>query len=273
MIEAVIVSVGYGDLLSETLPANIPLLDHIVVVTSPADKETIGVCRKHSVHCIQSEDHTRGGKFNKARMIQRGLDQIGGGDWIAHIDADVVLPLKFRQMVDWAHLDPKVIYGADRQDVVGWDNWQRLKQHAGAWDNHGHGCAHWWHPHFDPGSRWVSNLHGYVPIGFFQLFNGSETTPQGYHQKRYQYHHGDAARSDVQFALQWDRRNRQVLPEVIVLHLSSEQGPIGVNWEGRKTKRFGPEAIQDAARHRPPSHPHCPPPHRHPDPPRHRHDA
>ena len=65
-------------------------------------------------------------------------------------------------------------------------------------------------------------------------------TDHGYHLRHYPLQHGDAARTDVQFALQWDRRNRQILPEVIVLHLESEASALGANWKGRTTPRFGP---------------------------------
>ena len=238
-VEVVTVCVGYADLLAETLRENLPLIDNIVVVTSPEDEETRSVCRRYSVHHVLSEDHRRGGPFNKARMIQRGFDQIGAADWVLHLDADVVLPRKFRQYLDWAHLDPQVIYGADRCNLTGYAEWQRLKQHAGCWDNHAHECGHWFHPLYPVGSRWVSKIHGYVPIGFFQLFHGTALIQNGYHVRQYRNDHGDAARTDVQFALQWDRRFRQVLPEVIVLHLESAAAPIGANWAGRTTPRFG----------------------------------
>ena len=255
-IEAVTVCVGYGDFLAVTLAENLSLVDDLVVVTSPDDEETRAVCRKHSVHHILSDDHSRGGPFNKARMIQRGLDQVGGHDWILHLDADIVLPRKFRSYVDWAHLDEKTIYGADRCNLVSFEEWQRLKQYAGAWDNHAHECGHWFHPKFGVGSRWVSKLHGFVPIGFFQLFHGTAMTSRGYHQRLYPTTHGDAARTDVQFALQWDRRNRQVLPEVIVLHLESAAAGIGANWKGRTTPRFGPAPTDDRRRPEPPRPPH-----------------
>jgi hypothetical protein len=254
-IEAITVCVGYGDFLAVTLAENLPLVDDLVVVTTESDTETRAVCRKHSVHHILSDEHERGGPFNKGRMINRALDQIGAQDWILHLDADIVLPRKFRQLVDWAHLDERKIYGADRCNVVGWDKWQRLKQYAGAWDNHAHECGHWFHPELQVGSRWVSKLHGYVPIGFFQLFHGSDTVRGGYHQKPYRHGHGDAARSDVQFALQWDRRQRAVLPEVIVLHLESEPSALGANWKGRTTPRFGPGPAP-AGRHRHHDHDH-----------------
>ena len=225
--------VGYGDFLAATLPENLPLVDDLVVVTAPDDDETQAVCRKHSVHYVVSEDYQRGGPFNKARLIRRGFDQIGGRDWILHLDADIVLPRKFRRLVELAHLDERCIYGADRQNVVGWEAWDRLKRSAGPWDNHAHENAHWFHPGFRPASRWVSALHGYVPIGFFQLFHGSSIVQGGYHVRCYPTHHGDAARTDVQFALQWDRRQRQLVPELIVLHLESEPSAIGANWRGR----------------------------------------
>lgn len=240
-IEAVSVCVGYGDILRETLPENLPLLDRLVVVTDPADAETISVCRRHSVHYVMSEDHKRGGPFNKARMIQRGLDQIGGQDWVLHLDSDIVLPAKFRQYCDWAHLQETHIYGADRCNVVGYDAWMALKRYAGRWDNHAHECGHWFHPTFQAGSRWISSLHGYAPIGAFQLLHGSAAVENGYHVRKYPTTHGDAARTDMQFAMQWDRKHRALLPEVILLHLESEKADLGANWCGRTTRRFGPE--------------------------------
>jgi hypothetical protein len=239
-VEAVTVSVGYGDLLAQTLPENLPLLDHIVVATAPDDEETREVCRRHSVHCILSEDHKRGGDFNKGRLIQRIFDQVNGRGWVLHLDSDIVLPRKFSDYLDWADLDDRVIYGADRCNLMGYDRWQSLKINHGFWDNHTHESSFWFHGSAPTGSRWVSKLHGYVPIGAFQLFHGNAAIDKGMHVRRYPYHHQDCARADIQFALQWDRRYRQILPEVILLHLESEPCKIGSNWNGRQTKRFGP---------------------------------
>jgi hypothetical protein len=38
----------------------------------------------------------------------------------------------------------------------------------------------------------------------------------------------------------WDRQFRVLLPEVVVLHLESEQAQQGANWRGRTTVPFGP---------------------------------
>jgi len=245
-IEAVTVCIGYGDILSHTIVENQHLVDHLVVITSPDDDETRAVCRRHSVHHVLSEEHRRGGPFNKARLIQRGFDQIRGDEWILHLDADIVLPRKFRDLLDMAHLDPACIHGADRCNLIGFEAWQTLKRDKGCWDNHSY------QNHLriieNVGTRWCSSLHGYVPIGFFQLFHGEAARDRGIHIRTYPYHHGDAARADVQFALQWDRRQRVLLPEVVVLHLESQATKLGANWEGRTTQRFGPTAAGDAAR-------------------------
>ena len=252
-IESVCVSIGYGDYLAQTLPENLALVDDFVVVTSADDEETRAVCRRHSVHHVLTDDHRRGGPFDKARCIARAMDQISAKDWVLQLDADIVLPRKFRRLVDVAHLDPETIYGADRCNLVGWDRWKNLKLHAGAWDNHAHECGHWWHPELQVCSRWVSSIHGFVPIGFFQMAHGSALVSNGYHQRNYRTTgHGDAARTDVQFALQWDRRHRQILPEVIVLHLEAEASALGANWKGRTTPRFGPPPVEKSCR--PPHH-------------------
>jgi hypothetical protein len=252
----VTVCVGYGDFLAETLRENLPLIDDLVVITSPDDDETRAVCRHHNVHHILSEDHRRGGPFNKGRLINRLLDAIGGRDWILHLDADIVLPRQFRRLLDWAELDERCIYGADRQRVVGWQEWEAFKRHVGQWDNHAHEMGHWFHPKYPMMSRLVSSLCGYTPIGCFQLFHGSAVFQHKAHQRRYPVNHGDAARTDMQFALQWDRRYRVLLPEVILLHLESTGGSHGANWEGPITPRFGPPG-REPHHHRRHHHP-CP---------------
>jgi hypothetical protein len=253
--------------LGETLRENLPLVDHVVVVTSPEDGETQEVCQRHSVPFVMTQDHLRhgtantevfgGNMFNKGRLIRRGFDQISAKDWILHLDADVVLPRQFRRLLEVANLDPECIYGADRQDVKGWNQWQKLKGSVGPWDNHAHENAHWFHPYFPIGSRWVSSIHGFAPIGFFQLFHGRAILRGGHHIRNYPIHHGNAARSDVQFALQWDRNQRLIVPELVVLHLCSENAAMGANWNGRSTKRFCPWPWPKPPCPPPPPPPYC----------------
>jgi Glycosyl transferase family 2 len=239
-VEAVTTCIGYGDFLRETARVNRGLVDDLVVITAPDDDQTRGICKELCLRHVLSEEHRRDGPFNKARLIQRGFDQIGAKDWILHIDADIVLPNRFRHYLDWAHLDERCIYGADRCNITGWPAWQKIKE-GGGWDNYRYDSVHRFAAGAAVGNRHVPHLHGYCPIGYFQLFHGSAMVDRGFHLRRYPLHHGDAARTDVQFSLQWDRRLRQLLPEVIVLHLESEPAPQGANWRGRTTVAFGPE--------------------------------
>lgn len=257
-IEAVTVCVGYADFLSATLPENLPLVDDITVVTSPDDDETRAVCRRHNVHHVLSEDHRRGGTFNKARLINRAFDQIAGRDWVLHLDADIVMPRQLRRLLDWAHLDERCLYGADRQRLVGWDEWRSFKRAVDRWDNHAHELGHWFHPKYPMMSRLVSSIHAYTPIGCFQLFHGFALVQDSYHVRRYPTGYGDAARTDMQFLLQWDRRYRVLLPEFVLLHLESAPAGLGANWSGRTTARFGPVPVPEPAfhHHHHPSHHH-----------------
>ncbi len=89
-------------------------------------------------------------------------------------------------------------------------------------------------------TRWAHHQEGYVPIGFFQLWHSHADSWRGARIKPYPSAHNDACRSDVQHGLQWDRRRRELVPEMLVVHLESENSANGVNWAGRKSKPFGP---------------------------------
>lgn len=242
-IEAVTVCVGYHDFLRETLQNNVALVDRLIVITDEADEKTRHLCRQHDIDTILSDDHKRaagglgGGKFNKGRMIERGLHQLSQGSWRLHLDADIVLPRQFRRLLVAAHLDQKKIYGCDRVMIPSWEAWQQAKN-AGIFS---HEYTQINMPQgFSLGTRWVRHDTGYVPIGFFQLWHSDCDEWHGDRIRAYTLDHGGAHRSDVQFALQWDREDRVLLPEIVVAHLESEQAGLGANWNGRTTKPFGP---------------------------------
>jgi hypothetical protein len=243
-IEAVTVCVGYADFLRETIPFNLPHVDRWLIVTDNTDAATREVCRQHNLEFLATDDFYRGGaKFDKARGIDRGMHLLAHDDWVLHLDADIVLPPHARQTLRSAGLDPGTIYGADRVMVKGWERWQKL-QASGflqrySRSHHFNVC---FPGGFDIGARWADVHQGYVPIGFFQLFHSDATIYRGIRTRRYSnYTHSDAARTDVQFALQWDRERRALVPELVVLHLESEDAGIGANWSGRTTRPFGPE--------------------------------
>ena len=242
-ISAVTVCVGYGDFLRESVKWDRHHFDKWVVVTSPTDEETREVCRANHLTCLVTEDGARDGEFSKGRLIERGLQQLPADSWVVHKDADTVLPARFRHLLDVAHLRPECIYGCDRYMVKSWEKWQALV--AAGWVH----SALLGHPHsvgapygLEVGCRWVGP-DGYVPIGFFQMWHRTSGTEEwkGTRVRPYPLSHGSACRTDVQFALQWDRRDRLLIPELFVAHLESEPAPVGANWKGRTTKRFGPE--------------------------------
>lgn len=246
-VECVTVCVGYADFLSETVLSNQQYFTRWVIVTEPADRATIELCHRHSLPCIVTEDFRRDGGFNKGRGIQRGLDAISCADWILHLDADVALPREFPRALEMAHLDPECIYGCDRMMVRSRDAWDRIK--GSGYRQHGSHCYVLPHEKYPIGVRWASPVHGYVPIGFFQLWHGQSSIRLGHHQKLYPDWHSNAARSDVQFALQWDRRRRVLIPEMLVWHLESEPATNGANWKGRTTKPFGPESRTESVKY------------------------
>lgn len=241
-VEAVTVCIGYGDFLKETAKYNYPLFERWVIVTSPDDEETREVCRKYNLYCLQSEDHKRwNSTFAKGRANERGLQHLSKDCWRIVIDGDIVLPSSFRHLLEAADLEQDKIFGIDRALVRNWNQWQDIQKSGWLYTGHADYKSRVNFPKgFEMGTRWVNPEIGYVPIGFFQMWHSSQDLWRGTRTKPYPSHHNDACRTDVQHALQWDRAKRALIPEVIGLHLESEPAPLGQNWNGRKTKRFGP---------------------------------
>lgn len=235
-IEAVTVCVGYADFLDVAAKENRGLFDKWIIVTSKDDTDTREVCRKYSIQCIVSDDHKREGDFNKGRLIERGLQHLSSKGWRIHLDGDIILPRNFRNIIESAHLHEDNIYGADRIMIKSRAEWNKLL--LSGWIGNDYHCRVNLPKGFEMGSRWAHHLEGYVPIGFFQMWHSSQDQYRGARVKPYPITHNDACRTDVQFALQWDRRNRLLIPELIVIHLESEPAPLGANWNGRKTKKF-----------------------------------
>lgn len=235
-IEAVVTCHKYSDFLEHTLICNIQQLDAMVVVTSREDKETKRLCSRLGIPCVDTNVFfDKGDAYNKARGINLGLSHLRHEDWILHIDADILLPHRFRHMVEYAELETENIYGCDRLNTHSYDHWEkhRLKI-TPQWT---HGFMVGAPPEFTLGSRLIHSQYGYCPIGFFQLWHSSQ-------RRQYPTNQGSAEHTDVLFALQWDRRNRILLPELFVFHLESERAAMGTNWKGRKTKPFKPEKKQ-----------------------------
>jgi hypothetical protein len=152
-----------------------------------------------------------------------------------HIDADTVLPGNFRKLVENAELRKDAIFGIDRVNCPSWDEWQRYRTSSFADQKHYFiQPPGGWHigtrlSHHDYG--------GYVPIGFFQMWN-RESNITRYPTTQ----DGGAEHTDLLHGLQWPRPNRILIPEIIAVHLESEPSAMGANWKGRTTKTFGSES-------------------------------
>lgn len=232
-IEAVITCNQYADFLEHTLQENLQHLDDVVVVTARADKDTQRVCSKLGVRFVDTNEFfDRGDKFNKARGIRLGLSHLRHDGWLAHMDADILLPHRFRQMLHMARLDEKKLYGADRLNSHSYEHWAANRHKTAPQYTYGYLVSA--HGEFSLGSRLVHADYGYCPIGYFQLWHSSS-------RRTYPLNQGSAEHTDVLFALQWDRQDRVLLPEFFVFHLESEKAQMGANWQGRKTAPFKPK--------------------------------
>lgn len=232
-VEAVIICKDYSDFLAHTLPENIEQLDRVVVVTHPDDNDTKRLCNQYGVDCIETEVfHDNGDKFNKGRAINLGLSHLRHDDWLLHIDSDIILPHRFKDMLHRHGLDKRCLYGADRLNTVDYETWNKHK--------HMTVPQYLWRylvepvKQFNLGARLLHAEYGYCPIGYFQLWHSSKN-------RKYPVHAGSAEHSDVLFAVQWSRSERILMPEFFVYHLESDgKAPMGCNWEGRKSPPFKP---------------------------------
>jgi hypothetical protein len=237
-IEAVVVCLDYADFLEQTLPHNLPHVDRLVVVTGREDKATKAICEKWSVECVATDAFTeKGDIFNKGHAINMAMSALRQRGWILHLDADIVLPLQFRNMLDKSALKPDCLYGAERVNVVGWHRWEHLRKDFFEKPQFSYRYMMSTPADLPIGANVIHKQYGYAPIGYFQLWHS-----RFMHENdlRYPDTEGSAEHADMQWALRWPRGNRLLLPTVRVFHLESEKADMGVNWGGRRTKPFQP---------------------------------
>lgn len=238
-LECVIVCVGYADFLANTLPYNKELFDRTVVVTTADDKATQRICEYWHVKVVCTDafgiEH---GDFRKGAGINVGLTHLELDGWVLHLDADIVLPPLTRDLLERANLDPSMLYGIDRHNI----------QSYGAWAAHIDTPAlqqeDQVYVHLNPypvATRFMWPASGgYMPIGFFQLWNPNVSGVDEYPDK-----HTDAGRTDMLFSSIWPRSKRALFPEIVGYHLESEAAPQGTNWNGRKTIPFEPAPARE----------------------------
>lgn len=242
-IEAVSVCVEYDDYAAWTIPQNKKFFDDYIIVTSLSDEKTAKLCRHYNVKCIQTS--ILEGCYNKASAINLGLDNLSRKEWMIQLDVDIYLPERFRKLVEIAKLDKSKIYGIDRLNVVGFDKWiNHLSDPNLLYENEIY--LHQWD--FRGGSRVVKTWKepdfvgdiGWIPLGYFQMF----CDPEGEKVIYPDHVSEDYARSDMAMACQWSRDKRELIPEIIGLHLMGKYEIKGCNWTGRKSPRFDLTELQ-----------------------------
>ena len=223
-LEIVTACVGFDDFLDVAIEFNHPHVDNYIVVTSHSDHKTQAVCRKHGVQCVQTDLFKKNGReFNKGAALNAGMNYFQFNGWRLNLDADILLPDNFRRLLfNHHHLDKDDIYGCDRVDVIGKVHLDKLKS---AGPQHKHGML--MQPGGEVGSRYVDLLDGYLPLGYFQLWNAKC-------QKPYPHSLGTAAHDDIMFSALWPRQSRKLLPGMIVYHLCAAKPVWGENWDGNR---------------------------------------
>jgi hypothetical protein len=228
-LEAVTACVGFDDFLDVTLAANHKHLDTMIVVTSHDDRATQQCARKHGAICVQTDLFQKNGRhFNKGAAINAGLSRFQYHGWRLHLDSDIILPDNFRRVLfNHTHLDPSCIYGADRVDIVGLGELQKLAALERTNPQAIYGFLINPNVQRPVQHRYVDTLRGYVPIGYFQLWHARA-------QKDYPWSLGTCQHDDVLFAEQWPTACRRLLPSVITYHLCAARPVIGENWDGHR---------------------------------------
>lgn len=204
---AIVVSVGYGDLLAVTLPRNAQHCQRVLVVTSPADEETARVVAAvpNAELFVTDVFYAQGAAFNKGAAMEAGLDALGRSGQMLIWDADILFPA----LLPLSDIQPGYLYTPHRRMLYD----PRL-----------------WQPDLDWSQCPLTDEKEFP--GYFQLFHASDPVLQ---TRRPWYSvnwkHAGGCDSDFQSLWPGDRKKR---PPFEVLHLGED----GQNWHGRATLRI-----------------------------------
>lgn len=218
-IAMVIVCSGYSDILRETLPYNRYETDGLVVVTEENDQDTIDLCKEYNILThISHKRKFNGAIFNKGAMINEGI-KIASREfktpWILLSDADIILPIGFKN--DWSRkiLNPGTLYYAERIDVE-CDEIIRYVSNPEKVKN----CT-------------IEDTHiNKFPWGYFQLFNLNAEALK-VRENPYSEDYISAGYVDGEFVKLWPRE-RTYFMGIRVIHIA--HGSNAANWDGINNK-------------------------------------
>lgn len=209
-LTVITVSVNYSDLLARSISLWHGGADRLIVITSPDDKETQELCRRHNVEMhITDVFFQNGAHFNKGSALSEAVFCKGIRDrqgWILTVDADIVPAPDWRDNLEASDLQPGILYGARRH---------RQPEKAQT--------LHFDHRNLMP-QKWV--------IGFFTLFHSTDPHLPSIDEPLFDIHWPHAGNYDTAFTKRWQPDRRRLL-KARLIHLGDERS----HWIGRGKKR------------------------------------
>jgi hypothetical protein len=234
-LTAITISVNYADFLKYSIQYNKNNFDKWIVVTDLQDLETKKLCDENNIICVQTNIFYEGGDFRKYAGINKALELVVEDDWVVFLDGDIILSPYARRIINSLPLDKNKIYGIDRVNCYGFENWVKYQKSNGVlvdnWLLHGNSLefgARIVHIYGEEGDN--GKFTGWKPLGYFQLCHKSQISiyPEG---------SKDASHGDIAFAKMWDRNNRELIPEILGIHICTKNYE-SMNWKGRKSDKF-----------------------------------
>lgn len=125
--EAIIVCFDYLDFLSTTLPLNLEILDHVVVITKENDPiiEYCNSLKSDKISIVVTDAfHHNGAKFNKGLVINIGFQALIYKEWVMTLDADIVLSPDFKDKFCQSFNNIEYIYGSRRYNIDTRKDWE-----------------------------------------------------------------------------------------------------------------------------------------------------
>lgn len=160
-LELIIVAFDYLDILSTTLPKNLAIADHVVILTKENDPvvEYCKSLKSDKLTCITTDAFNHNGaEMNKGLAINVGLQNLFFKDWVLLLDSDCILPADFKEKVILSNLDKENMYGCRRFNIESEEEWLKIENNPDEVKN--------------------SCLYRGFCYGFFQLVNYNSSTYQ-----------------------------------------------------------------------------------------------
>ena len=232
-LSAITVCVNYSDFLCWALPFNRFLFDEWIIV-SDGDPKIKQMCSVYGATYVEANIWEEG-KLLKYKAINEGIQKLKHKDWILFLDADIILPHVTKRVLQELKLDKNNLYGIDRCNILGLESWIDYVNNPDLIQNNwlmdlskkevGSRICHYY------GTEDIPGFTGWKPLGFFQLAHYSKA-------KHYPMECTGADHCDIVFANKWERSARVLIPEIVAIHIESENSTWGINWKGRKSAPF-----------------------------------